>query len=366
MKPRGWMWRLRQRWQLLVFVLPAFLYILIFDYRPMYGIVIAFQDFKLMKGIPGSAYVGLENFRRLFSSYWFPIILKNTLSISLLSLLLSFPLPILLALMVNEMKSPVLKKGFQTMSYAPHFISVVVVCAMTTLFLSPSSGVISRFFALFGGEPRALIQEPRAFKWIYVLSGMWQNTGWDAASPVTVWRSRPIACRRPAWPWARPSARRRHCRRGAARACGRCALRRSLRRCGKTEPLFRSDPGAGRSRAGCAIAPGRRIFHIIANGSKSRKRGPYPPFSTFFSFFWQDGAPTGFCGLERFSVLPEEPRGAMRGEIPENGSRRSVRRPERKALCAAGFVLRRCFGDVGKVWTISPVLGQNYHCDGRI
>lgn len=180
MKPRGWMWRLRQRWQLLVFVLPAFLYILIFDYRPMYGIVIAFQDFKLMKGIPGSAYVGLENFRRLFSSYWFPIILKNTLSISLLSLLLSFPLPILLALMVNEMKSPVLKKGFQTMSYAPHFISVVVVCAMTTLFLSPSSGVISRFFALFGGEPRALIQEPRAFKWIYVLSGMWQNTGWDA------------------------------------------------------------------------------------------------------------------------------------------------------------------------------------------
>ena len=180
MKRSGLIGNMRQRWQLFLFVLPAFLYILIFDYKPMYGIAIAFQDYKLMKGISGSAFVGLDNFRRLFSSYWFPIILKNTLSISLLSLLLSFPLPILMALMVNELRSPMLKKGFQTLSYAPHFVSVVVVCAMTTLFLSPSNGIINRLLAVFGCEPTAFMQEPGAFKWIYVISGLWQNTGWDA------------------------------------------------------------------------------------------------------------------------------------------------------------------------------------------
>lgn len=172
--------QIRERWQLFLFVLPAFLYLLLFDYKPMYGIVIAFQDYKLMKGVAGSRFVGLSNFQRLFSSYWFPIILKNTLSISLLSLALSFPLPIALALMVNEMKSPGLKKGFQTVSYAPHFVSVVVVCGMTTLFLSPSSGVVNRIIQLLGGEKIAFIQSPSAFKWIYVLSGIWQNTGWDA------------------------------------------------------------------------------------------------------------------------------------------------------------------------------------------
>ncbi|MDD6884789.1 MAG: ABC transporter permease subunit [Eubacteriales bacterium] len=172
--------QIRERWQLFLFVLPAFFYLLLFDYKPMYGIVIAFQDYKLMKGVAGSRFVGLYNFQRLFSSYWFPIILKNTLSISLLSLALSFPLPVVLALMVNEMKSPALKKGFQTISYAPHFVSVVVVCGMVTLFLSPSNGVVNRIIQLLGGEKIAFMQSPYAFKWIYVISGIWQNTGWDA------------------------------------------------------------------------------------------------------------------------------------------------------------------------------------------
>lgn len=180
MKRKRLLRQARERWQLFLFILPAFMYLLLFDYKPMNGIIIAFQDYKLMKGIDGSEFVGLENFGRLFSSYWFPITLKNTLAISLLTLALSFPLPIMLALMVNEVQSPLMKKTFQTVSYAPHFVSVVVVCGMVTLFLSPSNGVINRIIQLFGGERIAFMQNPKAFKWIYVLSGIWQNTGWDA------------------------------------------------------------------------------------------------------------------------------------------------------------------------------------------
>lgn len=180
MKERKLLREIRMRWQLVLFVIPAFLYILLFDYKPMYGIAIAFQDFKLMKGVAGSSFVGLNNFRRLFSSYWFPITMKNTLTISLLSLVLSFPAPILMALMVNELRTPWIKKGFQTLSYAPHFVSVVVVCGMTTLFLSPSGGIVNKILEGVGGTRMTFIQDPSAFKWIYVLSGLWQNVGWDA------------------------------------------------------------------------------------------------------------------------------------------------------------------------------------------
>ena len=180
MRQRKMLQQIRMRWQLFLFILPAFLYLCMFDYKPMYGIAIAFQDYKLMDGIAGSQYVGLENFMRLFSSYWFPIILKNTISISLLTLALSFPLPVIMALMVNEVRTPWLKKGFQTISYAPHFISIVVVCSMVTLFLSPSNGVINRLIELLGGEAVPFMQNPNMFKWIYVISGIWQNTGWDA------------------------------------------------------------------------------------------------------------------------------------------------------------------------------------------
>ncbi len=168
-----------ERWQLLLFVLPAVTYFALFDYKPMYGIIVALQDYKLKKGIAGSAFVGLANFRRLFSTYWFPVILWNTLSISLLSLFLGFPTPILLALMTNEVRSTRIRKVFQTVSYAPHFVSIVVVCGMITLFMS-SSGVIYRFAAHFGLDTAAAMQSASAFKWIYVLSGIWQNVGWDA------------------------------------------------------------------------------------------------------------------------------------------------------------------------------------------
>lgn len=168
------------RWQLYLLALPAIIYILVFCYKPMYGIIIAFKDFTFRGGIAGSKWVGLKHFNRLFSSYWFPIILKNTLSISLLSIVITFPVPILLALMVNEVTATRLRKVFQTVSYAPHFISTVVMCGMVILFLKPTSGLINNALAAMGFERQYFMQDPNNFKWIYVLSDVWQNTGWNA------------------------------------------------------------------------------------------------------------------------------------------------------------------------------------------
>lgn len=167
-----------RNWQLYLMLLPAVLYIAIFAYKPMYGIQIAFRDFSFKGGITGSEWVGLEQFGRLFNSYWFPVILKNTLTLSILSLVVSFPIPIIVALMMNEVQNLKVKGLIQTISYAPHFISTVVVCGMVILFLSPSSGIINHFITFLGGEPYRFLMEPKAFKWVYVLSGVWQGTGW--------------------------------------------------------------------------------------------------------------------------------------------------------------------------------------------
>lgn len=167
-------------WQLYVMVLPALIYLIIFSYKPMYGLVIAFKDYNFRKGIWGSDWVGLDHFTRLFGSYWFPIILKNTLTISGLSLLLGFPLPIIFALMVNELKGQKIKKLVQTVSYAPHFISTIVMCGLVIMMLSPDGGIINIFLKAIGMEPIYFMQKPEYFKWIYVISGIWQGTGWSA------------------------------------------------------------------------------------------------------------------------------------------------------------------------------------------
>lgn len=169
-----------KNWQLYIMCLPAVIYFLIFAYKPMYGIIIAFKNYSMRKEIMGSPWIGFGNFERLFSSYWFPIILKNTLTLSGLTLILGFPIPILLALILNEVQNSRFRKGFQTISYAPHFISTVVLCGMLTLFLSPSSGVINRFITMLGGEHINFLQEPSMFKWVYVLSGVWQEMGWGS------------------------------------------------------------------------------------------------------------------------------------------------------------------------------------------
>ena len=169
-----------KHWQLYLMLLPALLYILLFAYKPMYGLLIAFQDYSVKRGVWGSEWVGLKNFQRVFSSYWFPIILKNTLKISLLSLILGFPFPIILALFANELKSAKVKKTFQTVSYAPHFISTVVICGMVTLFLNPNTGVINLAIRALGGDPVYFMQRADLFPWVYVISGIWQEAGWGA------------------------------------------------------------------------------------------------------------------------------------------------------------------------------------------
>ena len=168
------------RWQLYLMCLPAVVYILLFAYKPMYGILIAFKNFKIKLGVWDSPWVGFDNFERLFNSYWFPVILKNTVLISGLSIILTFPLPIILALMVNEIRNGAVRKGFQIISYAPHFISTVVVCSMVIMFTSPTSGIINQALTVLGGEAINFMGEPDMFKWVYIISGIWQGTGWGA------------------------------------------------------------------------------------------------------------------------------------------------------------------------------------------
>ncbi len=169
-----------KRWQLYVLMLPALLNAILFLYKPMYGILLAFKDYSPRQGIWGSDWVGFEHFIRLFDSYWFPVILKNTIVVSGLSLLLTFPMPIILALLVNEMKSKRAQKIFKTISYAPHFISMVVICGMITMFLSPSTGVLANAVEGLTGKTVSWMQDPDAFKWVYTISAIWVNTGWGA------------------------------------------------------------------------------------------------------------------------------------------------------------------------------------------
>ncbi len=169
--------RIFPRWQLYLMILPAIIWLLIFCYKPMYGVVIAFKNYSFRTGILKSPWIGFANFERLFSSYWFPIILKNTLILSSLSLVVSFPVPIILALMVNEVRTLWPKQLFKTVSYAPHFVSTVVVCSMIRMFLA-ENGVFNHLAVSLGGTTFSYMQEPAAFKWIYVLSGIWQGAGW--------------------------------------------------------------------------------------------------------------------------------------------------------------------------------------------
>lgn len=167
-----------QSWQLYVFILPAFLYFLIFHYVPMYGVQIAFKDFTPAEGIWGSEWVGFEHFIAFFQSYYFWDLMKNTMGISIYSLIVGFPLPILLALSLNEAKDGLFKRGVQTITYAPHFISVVVMAGIIITFLSPTTGIINEFIGLFGIEPIAFMEDPKWFKTVFVFSGVWQSAGW--------------------------------------------------------------------------------------------------------------------------------------------------------------------------------------------
>lgn len=168
-----------QNWELYLFVLPSIVLLFIFHYLPIYGIQIAFKDFSIRKGIWHSDFIGLEHFYRFFRSAHFTTILTNTFRISISTLLFGFPAPVLLALALNHMGSLKYKKFVQTVSYAPHFVSTVVLCGMIYLFLSPSAGFVNKLIAFVGGEPKLFMAEPRAFVPVYVISGIWQHTGWS-------------------------------------------------------------------------------------------------------------------------------------------------------------------------------------------
>lgn len=165
-----------------VMVIPVVLFYLVFCYKPLYGIVIAFKDFSPAAGIWGSDWAqqhGFQHFIDFFQSYYFGRILKNTLVISISSILFGFPAPIILALLLNEIKNEKFKRVTQTISYMPHFISIVVVCSMIHLFTS-DKGVITYLLSLVGGPDYSLLTKPQNFVPIYVLSGIWQEIGWGA------------------------------------------------------------------------------------------------------------------------------------------------------------------------------------------
>lgn len=160
-------------------MLPALIYVLIFCYQPMYGLQIAFKDYKGVYGIVGSPWVGLTHFISFFKGYYFWRLMKNTLILSLYSMLVSFPFPILLALLLNEV-TPKIRKVSQTILYAPHFISTVVLVGMINVMFSPSIGIVNHAIAALGGDRIYFLAQPGVFRHMYVWSGVWQGTGWGA------------------------------------------------------------------------------------------------------------------------------------------------------------------------------------------
>ena len=168
----------RNKYKYLI-ILPVLVFFIIFAYKPMYGILIAFKQYKPTKGIWGSPWVGLENFRRFFSDIYFFRILRNTFLISLYGILFGFPVPILFALLLNEIRSDRFKKTIQTASYLPHFISTVIICAMLREF-TYSDGLINDIIAAFGGQRVTFLQFSRYFRTIYIASDIWQGFGWSS------------------------------------------------------------------------------------------------------------------------------------------------------------------------------------------
>ncbi|MDR6550768.1 ABC transporter permease subunit [Paenibacillus qinlingensis] len=170
--------RIVRNYDLYLLLLPTLAYFIIFHYIPMYGVQIAFKNFNPIKGIMGSPWVGLDNFERFFQSYQLGTIIRNTLGISVYELLVAFPAPIILALMINQLTNERFKRFVQTVTYAPHFISTVVVAGIVYLLLSPKTGAVNSLLGMFHIEPIFFMGSPEWFKTVFVFSGIWQNIGW--------------------------------------------------------------------------------------------------------------------------------------------------------------------------------------------
>ena len=160
-------------------LVPVLVYLIMFCYVPMYGALIAFKDYRVAMGVWGSKWVGFKWFIKFFNDYTFARVFKNTLTISFTDFLFSFPAPIILALLINELTNTKFKKVVQTVTYLPHFISMVVVCSIITAFCS-RDGVITKFFMMFGMEGTNMLSVPKYFRPIYIGTGIWQGVGWGS------------------------------------------------------------------------------------------------------------------------------------------------------------------------------------------
>ena len=171
---------LKRDWSLWMFCIPGIVLTFIFSYIPMYGVQIAFRKFNARAGIWGSEWVGMRYFIRFFESPYFGQTISNTLILSLYSLIVSFPIPIVLALMLNSFRHAKYRKVIQTVTYAPNFISTIVMCGMLILFLSPSVGIINNVIKMFGGEAVNFMAKKEYWRHLYVWSGVWQGMGWSS------------------------------------------------------------------------------------------------------------------------------------------------------------------------------------------
>ena len=180
---QGNLWRrIARNWGLYLLLLPELTLLICFTYKPMYGVLIAFKEYKPVKGILGSAWADpwYKYFKKFFDSFQFKTTIRNTLVITLYSMLVMFPLPIVLALGVNQLKNRTYRKIFQTVTYMPHFISTVVMVGLLTLLLSPGSGLLGAICGMLGIEAPNFLGQPSAFKHLYVWSDVWQHVGWDS------------------------------------------------------------------------------------------------------------------------------------------------------------------------------------------
>jgi len=162
-----------------VMLIPLVAFYLIFHYYPMYGAQIAFRNYSVGKGITGSPWVGLKHFKTFFNSMYFERLLGNTLMINFIDIVCGFPLPILLAILLNEVRSSAYKRTIQTITYLPHFISTVVLCSMVREFTA-RTGLVNGIIGLFGADPIPFLQKPEWYRTVFVGSGIWQECGWNS------------------------------------------------------------------------------------------------------------------------------------------------------------------------------------------
>jgi putative aldouronate transport system permease protein len=171
---------IRKHYDLYILMIPGVIFLIFFRYAPMYGLITAFQDYNIFQGVLKSPFVGLKHFRNLFGSPKFYEVLRNTIVISVGKIAIGFPLSVLIALMINEIRMVLVKRFFQTILYLPHFLSWVIVSGLAVTALSPSTGIINNAITFFGGKPVMFLMDKLWFPWVLILSETWKEAGYSA------------------------------------------------------------------------------------------------------------------------------------------------------------------------------------------